>query len=67
MNVIYSNTKIEGLKGVYANPSLFNGDTEVCSVAYTDDVLIKEAYENKGIEVKSISKQNTTSKKVTKK
>lgn len=54
MIVIYSSKKIKGLDGVYASPALFNGDTENCTIAYTDDTDIKSAYEAKGILVKSI-------------
>ncbi len=55
--IIYSKKKIDGLQGIngfYANPALFNGDTENCDIVYTDDAKIREAYESKSIEVKAI-------------
>ena len=51
MNIIYSKTKKRGLDGIYADPSLFNGDTENVSVCYTDNQEIKDAYEKRGITV----------------
>ena len=59
MNIIYSNKKVEGILGVYANPELFNGDTENVKVCYTDDDKIKEAYEAKGIEVLPVTQKRT--------
>ena len=56
MNIIYSEKQIEGLNGIYANPSLFNGDTENCTAVYTNDNEIKEAYVKKGVEVLEIPK-----------
>jgi hypothetical protein len=56
MNIIYSDEKIEGLEGVYANPSLFNGDLENCQAVYTDREEIKQAYEKRGIKVLPLPK-----------
>jgi len=58
MNIIYSKTEIKDLEGVYADPELFNGDTESGTiVVYTDSDAIKSAYENKGVEVVAIPKK----------
>ena len=56
MIVIYSKKKIDGLNGIYANPSFFNGDTENCKLVYTDRQDIKLAYEKKGIKVEILPK-----------
>ena len=56
MIVVYSKSRIKGLEGVYANPDLFNGDTEICDTVYTNDEAIKTAYESKGIKVETIAK-----------
>jgi rRNA-processing protein FCF1 len=56
MNIIYSKTEIKDLEGIYADPELFNGDTESGKITvYTNDEAIKKAYESKGIEVLAIS------------
>lgn len=57
MNIIYSNKKISGLDGIYADPDLFDGSTENCETVYTDSEEIKNAYQAKGIEVYPITKE----------
>mgnify|MGYP006995581279 CR=1 FL=1 len=57
MTVIYSRNRVEGVKGFYADPSLFNGDTENCHLVYTDSKEIQKAYELKGIKVEPITKK----------
>jgi len=64
MTIIYSKNKIDGLNGIYANPSIFNGDTENCKLVYTDKQDIKLAYEKKGIKVEILPK--VASKKASK-
>ncbi len=54
--IIYSTKKIKGIDGVYASPSLFNGDTENCDIVYTNEAKIRESYEAKGIKVVPIVK-----------
>jgi len=56
MTLIYSNTKIEGLEGVYRNPLFFNG-VEKAELVYTDNKKIAEAYKKNGVEVKSIKRK----------
>ena len=62
MNVIYSDSRIEGLKGVYASPSLFNGDTEKCTQVFTDEENIANAYKAKGIKVDTIPRTSKAKK-----
>lgn len=52
MKVIYANTRVKGLDGVYANPAGFNGEliaeaTEVVTI----DEKIAEAYDAADVEV----------------
>lgn len=56
MVVIYSDKKRAGLEGVYADPALFDGNTENCTLVYADDPKIVEAYTKKGIEVTPFTK-----------
>ena len=63
MNIIYSDKVIKGLEGIYADASLFNGDTEICDAVYTDSIDIKSAYEKKGIQVFPIKKTRQTTPK----
>ena len=56
MTIIYSTKRIEGLSGIYANPSLFNGDTENCKQVFSDNDEIKKAYFAKGIKVSDLPK-----------
>jgi hypothetical protein len=62
MKVIYSKNKVEGITGIYADPLLFNGDTESCDLVYTNNAKIKLAYEAKGIQVIELPKAKTTKK-----
>ena len=65
MTVIYSKNKVDNLVGAYADPDLFDGNTEVCNVCYTDNQKINEAYAKKGIEVRPLT-QPQLKKKITK-
>jgi len=62
MKVIYSSKRVEGLIGVYADPLLFNGDTESCTSVYTDSAKIRTVYEAKGIRVEELPRQKNIKK-----
>ena len=61
--LIYSEEKVKGIKGCYASPRLFNGDTESCDLVYTDDENILKAYRAKGIEAQPLTVKKTIKKK----
>lgn len=61
MNIIYSDNKIEGLKGAYASPSLFK-ECDNCELVYTDDAEIKKAYEAKGVKVAPLTAKKPKAK-----
>ena len=64
MIVIYSRKKVQGLAGVYADPELFNGDTESgTKLVYTDDEKIRLAYEKKNVKVEPLTTPKKTSSK----
>lgn len=59
MTIIYSLVVIDSLSGAYIDPFRFDGVVKGAKLVYADDVAIKKAYEDAGIEVKAISKKST--------
>jgi len=54
--LIYSDEIVEGMEGCYASPRLFNGDTDICNLVYTDDEDIAKIYKAKGVKVLPLKK-----------
>ena len=52
MVIIFSNRKVDGLEGTYANPSLFNGDFGGATLVITKHDHIKEAALEQEIKVR---------------
>lgn len=66
MTLIYSNTAIDKIQGLYIAPRFFDESikpNEKVDLVYTDDDNIKSFYENQEIEVKRIT-ENQESVKV---
>lgn len=53
MIIIYSNEKVKGLEGVYANPLYFLEVNKSATKVYANNEAIKEAYESVDIEVEA--------------
>jgi hypothetical protein len=54
MTIIYSNNRVDGLDGKYANPAYFAGAEVNATLVYTNDNNIASIYKEAGVEVKKI-------------
>ena len=61
MIIIYSDQAIKGLSGMYISPRFFDGSCERCETVYTNKPDIKQAYTDKGIEVKGFPRTSAPS------
>ena len=58
MTIIFSNEKIEGLEGVYANPAYFDGYFDAgTDLVITENKHIAETAKLRGFKVKGFTKQ----------